>query len=81
MSSSWMFKKHKISYAEYMIKDEGKAFVQALNEVSCNTAKEEVQSIRTLAGKGVASVEVLSKDDATLLAVLSTVPLPMLLCS
>ena len=51
--------------AEYMIKDEGKAFVQALNEVSYNTAKEEVQSIRALAGKAVASVEVLSKDYAT----------------
>ncbi|OCK77520.1 valyl-tRNA synthetase-like protein [Lepidopterella palustris CBS 459.81] len=51
--------------AEYMIKDDGKAFVKALNDVSHNTAKAEVQAIRALAGKGISSVKVLSKNDAT----------------
>ncbi|KAI9806976.1 MAG: Valine--tRNA ligase, mitochondrial [Piccolia ochrophora] len=49
--------------AEYSIKDEGKIYVQASNATSLATVKEQTQSIKSLSGKGVASIEILSKDD------------------
>ncbi|KAI9662360.1 MAG: valine--tRNA ligase [Bathelium mastoideum] len=51
--------------AEYSIKDEGKAYVQALDATSYETAKAEVQSIRALSGKGVAQIAVLSASQPT----------------
>lgn len=51
--------------AEYSIKDEGKVYVQALDDTSYETAKAEVQSIRALSGKGVAHIEILSASQAT----------------
>ena len=51
--------------AEYSIKDEGKAYVQALDVTSYETAKAEIQSIRALSGKGVAHIEVLSPSQPT----------------
>ncbi|KAJ9648518.1 Valine--tRNA ligase, mitochondrial [Coniosporium tulheliwenetii] len=51
--------------SEYSIKDEGKVFVQTFDEDSYKTAKENIQSIRSLVGKGVASLEIVSKDEST----------------
>ena len=49
--------------SEYQIKDEGKAFVQLSDTVSYQTATEQLQSIRSLSGKGVASIEILSEAE------------------
>ena len=38
-------------------------FVQLSDEVSHKTATEQLQSIRALSGKGVATIDILSKDD------------------
>ncbi|TKA78490.1 Valine--tRNA ligase, mitochondrial [Cryomyces minteri] len=51
--------------SDYSIKDEGKAFVQCADTTSYETAKSEIQSIKSLSGKGVSSVSVLSKDEPT----------------
>ena len=49
--------------AEYAIKDQGKVFVQAYDDTSLATTRAQIQSIRALTGKGVASIEVLSLQD------------------
>ncbi|KAK9422004.1 putative valine--tRNA ligase [Seiridium unicorne] len=50
--------------AEYALKDEAKVFVQTYNETAHKTAIEQVQSIKSLSGKGVTSIEVLPGTDA-----------------
>ena len=45
--------------AEYSIKEEGKAFVQALNDTAYNTATEQKSAIKTLIGRGCADLEIL----------------------
>ncbi|KAI9757995.1 MAG: Valine--tRNA ligase, mitochondrial [Chaenotheca gracillima] len=49
--------------AEYSIRDEGKLFIQTYDQTSYETAKAQLQSIKSLCGKGVGSIDVLSKDD------------------
>ncbi|KZF26102.1 valyl-tRNA synthetase-like protein [Xylona heveae TC161] len=49
--------------AEYSIKEEGKAYVQTYDDTSYKTVSDELQSIRSLSGKGVSSIEILSKDE------------------
>ncbi|KAK5016722.1 hypothetical protein LTR60_002272 [Cryomyces antarcticus] len=51
--------------SDYSIKDEGNAFVQCADTTSYETAKSEIQSIKSLSGKGVSSISVLSKDEPT----------------
>jgi valyl-tRNA synthetase len=51
--------------AEYAIKGEGKAFVQAFDDASFSTATAEAQSIQALAGKGIGSVEILDANAPT----------------
>ncbi|KAK6615183.1 valyl-tRNA synthetase, partial [Botrytis cinerea] len=50
--------------SEYSLKDEGKVFVQAYDTTSHSTITSQVQSIKSLSGKGVSSLEVLSSTDA-----------------
>lgn len=50
--------------AEYALKDEAKVFVQTFDETAHKTAIDQVQSIKSLSGKGVTSIEVLSGSDA-----------------
>ncbi|KAI9701638.1 MAG: valine--tRNA ligase [Bogoriella megaspora] len=50
--------------SEYSIKDEGEAFVQALDSASYSTAREQVSSIRALAGKGMSSISILSPEQS-----------------
>ncbi|TEY43479.1 hypothetical protein BOTCAL_0369g00090 [Botryotinia calthae] len=50
--------------SEYSLKDEGKVFVQAYDTTSHSTITSQVQSIKSLSGKGVSSLEVLSSIDA-----------------
>ncbi|KAH8675652.1 tRNA synthetases class I-domain-containing protein [Xylariales sp. PMI_506] len=50
--------------AEYALKDEAKVYVQAYDETAHKTAVEQVQSIKSLSGKGVTAIEVLSGSDA-----------------
>lgn len=50
--------------SEYSLKDEGKVFVQAYDTTSHSTVTSQVQSIKSLSGKGVSSLEVLSSTDA-----------------
>ncbi|KAI5861848.1 tRNA synthetases class I-domain-containing protein [Durotheca rogersii] len=49
---------------EYALKDETQAFVQTYDATAHATAVEQVQSIRSLSGKGVRSIAVLSGADA-----------------
>jgi len=49
---------------EYSIKEDGKAYVQPLNDEAFNTASAESASIKTLSGKYVGSVTVLKPSDA-----------------
>jgi len=49
-------------FSEYAIKEDGRAFVQTLDETSFSTASAEQTAIRSLAGKGLASLEVLRAD-------------------
>ncbi|KAI0022290.1 tRNA synthetases class I-domain-containing protein [Xylariomycetidae sp. FL0641] len=44
---------------EYALKDEAKVFVQTYDETAHQTATEQVQSIKSLGGKSVTSIEVL----------------------
>ncbi|KAL8346179.1 hypothetical protein RB598_000197 [Gaeumannomyces tritici] len=48
--------------AEYALKDKAQVFIQAYNETSLKTAQEELQSIKSLSGKGVTSVEVIKGE-------------------
>ncbi|KAI9698483.1 MAG: Valine--tRNA ligase, mitochondrial [Candelina mexicana] len=50
--------------SEYSIKDEGKVFVQTSNSTAYQTANSELQSIKSLSGKGVSSLEILTKEQA-----------------
>ncbi|CAJ2501037.1 Uu.00g038900.m01.CDS01 [Anthostomella pinea] len=49
--------------AEFGFKDEAKVFVQSYDDTAHKTVSEQVQSIKSLSGKGVTSVEVLSGSD------------------
>jgi len=49
-------------FSEYAVKEDGRAFVQALDDTSFATASAEETAIRSLAGKGLASLEVLRPD-------------------
>ena len=51
--------------SEYNIKEDGKAFVQPLDAKSFNTASAQHSSIKTLAGKGVSSLEILNAPKTT----------------
>ncbi|KAI1213881.1 tRNA synthetases class I-domain-containing protein [Annulohypoxylon truncatum] len=46
--------------AEYALKDEAKVFVQTYDETAHQTAVDQVQSIKSLSGKGVTDIEVIS---------------------
>ncbi|KAL8297487.1 hypothetical protein RB597_006538 [Gaeumannomyces tritici] len=48
--------------AEYALKDEAQVYIQAYNETSLKTAQAELQSIKSLSGKGVTSVEVIKGE-------------------
>ncbi|KAF7542274.1 hypothetical protein G7Z17_g11717 [Cylindrodendrum hubeiense] len=50
--------------AEYAIKDEVNVIIQGYNETSLTTVKQQVSSIKTLSGKGIKDVEILSPDAA-----------------
>ncbi|TAQ85759.1 hypothetical protein B7494_g5902 [Chlorociboria aeruginascens] len=50
--------------AEYSLKDEGKVFVQTYDTTSHSTVTSQLQSIRSLSGKGVSTLDVLSSDDS-----------------
>ncbi|KAI1847381.1 hypothetical protein JX265_005560 [Neoarthrinium moseri] len=50
--------------AEYALKDEAKVYVQTYDETAHKTAVEQVQSIKSLSGKGVTSIEILSGSDS-----------------
>lgn len=50
--------------AEYAIKDDGRLFVQTHTPSAHATASASVPSIRSLSGKGVASISILSSSDA-----------------
>ncbi|ORY65855.1 tRNA synthetases class I-domain-containing protein [Pseudomassariella vexata] len=50
--------------AEYALKDEAKAYVQTYDETAHKTAIEQVQSIKSLSGKGITSIGVLSGSEA-----------------
>lgn len=49
--------------AEYAIRENGKVYVYTYDEISYHTAKDQLQSIRSLSGKGLGSIEVLTKDE------------------
>ncbi|XDG07143.1 hypothetical protein ABKA04_006758 [Annulohypoxylon sp. FPYF3050] len=49
---------------EYALKDEAKIFVQTYDETAHQTAVEQVQSIKSLGGKGVTDIEVISGSQA-----------------
>ncbi|KAI9840966.1 MAG: Valine--tRNA ligase, mitochondrial [Sclerophora amabilis] len=49
--------------SEYSIRDDGKLFIQAYDHVTYQTAKDQLQSIKSLSGKGIGSIDVLSKDE------------------
>ncbi|KAH7162730.1 tRNA synthetases class I-domain-containing protein [Dactylonectria estremocensis] len=50
--------------AEYALKDEVTVIIQGHNETSLTTVKEQVTSIKSLAGKGIKDVEILGPDAA-----------------
>ncbi|KAI1461648.1 tRNA synthetases class I-domain-containing protein [Annulohypoxylon moriforme] len=50
--------------AEYALKDEAKVFVQTYDETAHSTAVEQVQSIKSLSGKGVTDIEVIPGSQA-----------------
>ncbi|KAH6998399.1 tRNA synthetases class I-domain-containing protein [Ilyonectria sp. MPI-CAGE-AT-0026] len=50
--------------AEYALKDEVNVIIQGYNETSLTTVKEQVASIKTLSGKGIKNVEILTPDAA-----------------
>ncbi|KAI7913008.1 valyl-tRNA synthetase [Pyricularia oryzae] len=45
--------------AEYALKDEAQVFIQCYDDASVATARKELQSIKSLSGKGVTAVQVL----------------------
>ncbi|KAI0013408.1 tRNA synthetases class I-domain-containing protein [Xylariaceae sp. FL0662B] len=49
--------------AEYALKDEAKVFVQTYDETAHKTTVEQVKSIKSLSGKGVTDIEVISGSD------------------
>ncbi|KAF2459781.1 valyl-tRNA synthetase-like protein [Lineolata rhizophorae] len=51
--------------AEYAIKEDGKIFVQTYDDATYTTATTNVQSIKSLAGKGIASVSILPASSPT----------------
>ncbi|KAF2099436.1 valyl-tRNA synthetase-like protein [Rhizodiscina lignyota] len=51
--------------SEYRIMDEGKAFVHCLTPTAYDTAKTQPQSIRSLSGKGLSNLSILSPSDPT----------------
>ncbi|KAL8386359.1 hypothetical protein RB599_007977 [Gaeumannomyces hyphopodioides] len=48
--------------AEYALKNEAQVYIQAYEETSLKTAREELQSIKSLSGKGVTSVEIIKGE-------------------
>lgn len=48
--------------AEYALKNEARVYIQAHQEASLKTAREELQSIKSLSGKAVTSVEVIKAE-------------------
>ncbi|KAH7329300.1 tRNA synthetases class I-domain-containing protein [Stachybotrys elegans] len=50
--------------AEYSLKDEANVIIQAYDETSLQTCKEQITSIKSLAGKGVKDIEILGPDAA-----------------
>ncbi|KAF8866576.1 valyl-tRNA synthetase-like protein [Acephala macrosclerotiorum] len=49
--------------AEYSLKDEGKVFIQTHDPTAHTTVTTQIQSIKSLSGKGVSSLSVLSTAD------------------
>lgn len=50
--------------AEYAVKDEAQVFIQAYDATSHATVTEQVASIRSLSGKGVTALEILTAEAA-----------------
>ncbi|RYP87329.1 hypothetical protein DL769_000533 [Monosporascus sp. CRB-8-3] len=50
--------------AEYALKDEAQVFVQAYNETAHKTVTEQAQSLKSLSGKGVNNIEMLSASES-----------------
>ncbi|KAF5008637.1 hypothetical protein FDECE_5100 [Fusarium decemcellulare] len=48
--------------AEYALKDEVEVIIQTYNDTALTTVKEQVSSIKSLSGKGIKGVEILSSD-------------------
>ncbi|KAI0116842.1 tRNA synthetases class I-domain-containing protein [Daldinia grandis] len=46
--------------SEYALKDEAKVFIQTYDDTAYQTAVDQVQSIKSLSGKGVTGIEVIS---------------------
>lgn len=49
--------------SQYLVKENGTIFIQIFNEASRKTCTAELASIRSLAGKGIANVSILSSND------------------
>ncbi|TPX15406.1 uncharacterized protein E0L32_004386 [Thyridium curvatum] len=50
--------------SEYSLKDEAQVFVQTFDETAHRTATEQIQAIKSLCGKGIASLEILDSAAA-----------------
>ncbi|KAL5320915.1 hypothetical protein ACEPPN_011725 [Leptodophora sp. 'Broadleaf-Isolate-01'] len=50
--------------AEYSLKDEAKVYVQTTDATSHSTVTAQIQSIKSLSGKGVSSIDILSTTDS-----------------
>ncbi|KAE8447460.1 Valine--tRNA ligase, mitochondrial [Mollisiaceae sp. DMI_Dod_QoI] len=50
--------------AEYSLKDEGKVFIQTHDSTAHSTVTSQIQSIKSLSGKGVSSLSVLSSTES-----------------
>ncbi|KAI9731502.1 MAG: hypothetical protein M1834_004622 [Cirrosporium novae-zelandiae] len=50
--------------AEYSVKDSAKLFTQTYTQTALQTCQSEVQSIKSLSGKGISSISILSPEDA-----------------
>ncbi|KAL3424874.1 Valine-tRNA ligase, mitochondrial [Phlyctema vagabunda] len=49
---------------EYSIKDEGNVFIQTYDKTADETVNAQIQSIKSLTGKGVSSLSILSSSDS-----------------
>ncbi|KUJ22727.1 valyl-tRNA synthetase-like protein [Mollisia scopiformis] len=50
--------------AEYSLKDEGKVFIQTHDSTAHSTVTSQIQSIKSLSGKGVSSLSILSATES-----------------